>query len=181
MEKNVKRKIILLSGVHGVGKGYYLKNYIRPSGKFEILEASKLISKYKKADDAGYKKVKNVSDNQQVLLRALEEEKRKLRSDIILDGHLCVLNNEGNIECIPDSFIIEASITNIVLLQDEVENIVRKQTERDGLSMPIELVKAVQKAELKQCRILANKYELPYNVINMECSFQQFCKIVNIM
>ncbi len=41
-----EQKIILFSGVHGVGKGYYLKKNFDTSEDFTILEASSLIKRY---------------------------------------------------------------------------------------------------------------------------------------
>lgn len=96
----MEQKIILLSGVHGVGKGYYLKKNFVMSEKFTILEASTLIKRYKEADDAGYKRVKDISNNQDVLLTALLKEQKTVRNNIILDGHLCLLNSNGELECI---------------------------------------------------------------------------------
>ena len=104
----MQKKIILLSGVHGVGKGYFLKEKFENDNRFEILGASSLISKYKKADDAGYKKVQNVSNNQQILLTALSIEKNKINKDIILDGHICMINAEGKVESIPEKFFLDA-------------------------------------------------------------------------
>ena len=106
----MSNKTILLSGAHGVGKGFYLRNTLSKCNAFTILEASKLISQYKKADDAGYKKVIDVSDNQQVLLTALTAEQLKITGTIILDGHLCILNASEEIENIPENFLKKASI-----------------------------------------------------------------------
>ena len=71
--------------------------------------------------------VKDVSDNQKVLLKALIAEKRQIETDIILDGHLCIINKNGDIERIPKEFLIKASVHGIILLQDDVENIIERQ------------------------------------------------------
>lgn len=177
----MKRKIILLSGVHGVGKGYFLSKNFMEEDKFAIFEASELISRYKKADDAGYKKVKDVLNNQKVLLAALKIEQEKTREDIILDGHICMLNADGNIESIPKSFFADASVSGIVLLQDEAENIVKRQAERDGLMLEINVIRAMQEQELKYCKVLFAEYDIPYYIIDHACNYQQFCEIVSRM
>ena len=177
----MQKKIILLSGVHGVGKGYFLKEKFENDNRFEILGASSLISKYKKADDAGYKKVQNVSSNQQILLTALSIEKNKINKDIILDGHICMINAEGNVESIPEEFFLDAEISGIVLLQDDVDNIIQRQAQRDGLVIAEDIVKEMQEEEVKYCEKLFLKYNILYNAIDHSCDYIQFCEIVDRM
>lgn len=177
----MEQKIILLSGVHGVGKGYYLKKNFAMSEKFTILEASTLIKRYKAADDAGYKRVKDISNNQDVLLTALLEEQKTVRNNIILDGHLCLLDSKGELECIPEDFIIKASIDGIILLQDKAEVIVQRQAIRDGKKVSCELVDKMQKEERNYCEMLFSKYNILYSVIDSNCDYNQFCQIVNRM
>jgi len=175
------KKTILLSGAHGVGKGYFLKKKFENDNRFVILGASNLISKYKKADDAGYKKVQNISDNQQILLTALLAEKSKIGKDIILDGHICMINAEGNVESIPENFLIEAEISGIILLQDDIENIIQRQKERDGIVLDKELVRKIQEEEVKYCEYLLIKHNIPYNIIDSTYGYLQFCEIVDRM
>ncbi len=177
----MERKTILLSGVHGVGKGYFIEKNFGDDRRFTVLEASKLISRYKKADDAGYKKVRDVSNNQQILLAALEIERNKIKNDIILDGHICMLNAEGSIESISEDFIKAASIKGIVLLQDEVDSIVERQIRRDGLKLSSDIVKGIQEEEKRKCQNLFSKYKIPYAIIDNTCDYRQFCEIVNEM
>lgn len=175
------KKTILLSGSHGVGKGYFLLKNFEKNNRFTILGASRLISKYKKADDAGHKKVQNVSNNQQILLTAFNVEKRKIKNDIILDGHICMINAEGNIERIPESFFIDAAINGIILLQDDEHNIVKRQVERDGLAFSKDVVRTIQEEEIEYCQHLFSKYNISYNVIDNSCDYLQFCKIADRM
>ena len=177
----MEQKIILLSGVHGVGKGYYLKKNFVMSEKFTILEASTLIKRYKEADDAGYKRVKDISNNQDVLLTALLKEQKTVRNNIILDGHLCLLNSNGELECIPEDFIIKASINGIILLQDKAETIAQRQAIRDGKKISCELIDMMQKEERNYCEMLFSKYNILYSVIDNNCDYNQFCQIVNGM
>lgn len=177
----MSKKTILLSGVHGVGKGYFLKKNFEDDIRFTILGASNLISRYKKADDAGYKKVQDVSNNQQILLTALSTEKYKVNKDIILDGHICMINAEKKVESIPEKFFLDAEINGIILLQDDVDNIIRRQAERDGLALAEDIVKEIQEEEAKYCKHLFLKYNMSYNVIDNSCGYVQFCEIVDRM
>lgn len=175
------RKSILLSGAHGVGKGYFLqKNFVNDI-RFEILGASKIISKYKQPEDAGYKQVKNISNNQDILLKALSIEKSKISKDIILDGHICMINAEGEVESIPENFFVEAEIGGIILLQDDAEYIIQRQKERDGIVLDKEVVRKIQEEEAKYCEYLLRKHNIPYNIIDSTYGYLQFCEIVDRM
>ena len=125
--EGMSKKLILLSGAHGVGKGYWLKRNFENDEKFSVFGASDLIKRYKEPDDAGHKRVKNIAGNQDVLLLALNLERSKTEKDIILDGHLCLVNKNGEVECIPEAFIYKAEVSGIVLLQDSADMIVERQ------------------------------------------------------
>lgn len=177
----IDKKIFLLSGVHGVGKGYFLKNTLEGDSNYTILEASNLIRQYKDAEDAGYKMVKDVTDNQNILLKALIKEKRKIKTDIILDGHLCIINKNGDIERIPEEFLHKASVQGIILLQDDVESIVKRQKLRDGIGLGKQIISKIQEDEVKYCEFLKNELNIPYIVIDGECAYNQFIKELNQM
>lgn len=168
------KKLLLLSGVHGVGKSYFLQNILKDDMRYTILEASILIRQYKDAEDAGYKMVNDVSDNQKVLLEALIKEKKQLKTDIILDGHLCIINKNGDIERIPEEFFIKASVQGIILLQDTVEEIIKRQNLRDGVCLEKQTIFKIQEDEIKYCELLKCKLNVPYTVITEKCTYNQF-------
>ena len=173
------KKLILLSGVHGVGKSYFLNNRFACDDRFEILSASSLIGKFKKADDAGYKKVYDVQNNQQVLLTVLLEEKNRISKDIILDGHICILNETGKVECISEKFFLDAGVNGVILLQDDVNIIVQRQGQRDGLVLDQSIIKEMQEKEKQYCERLFSKYNIGHHVIDDTCDYSKFCKIVD--
>lgn len=177
----IDKKIFLLSGVHGVGKGYFLENILKGDSNYTILEASNLIQQYKDAEDAGYKMVKDVSDNQKVLLKALITEKRRIETDIILDGHLCIINKNGDIERIPVEFLIKASVHGIILLQDDVESIIKRQNLRDGVGLEKQTIAKIQEDEIRYCEFLKSELKVPYIVIAGGCTYNQFIKELNQM
>jgi len=174
-------RMFLLSGVHGVGKGYFVQKNLKDDERFTVLEASQLISMYKKADDAGYKKVKDISDNQQILLSALQSKRKIIKNDIILDGHICMLNSDGSTQSIPEDFIQVAQIHGIILLQDEVERIIERQKSRDGLNLSVDIIREIQEEEKRICQSIFSKYKIPYMIIDNTCEYQQFCEIIKGM
>lgn len=177
----MNKKMILFSGVHGVGKGYFLSKNIPEEGEFSVVEASELISRYKEAEDAGYKKVKDISENQLFLLKALEEERCRIKNNIILDGHLCMINVSGGIECIPEKFIEKALISGIILLQDEAEAVASRLKKRDGFELSVDLIETIQHKEKEYCDFLKKKYNISYAIINNTYNYQQLYEIIRNM
>ncbi len=171
-------KTILFTGVHGVGKGFYLEKNCRDTSRVQVLSASGLIQEYKSAADAGYKKVLDVYANQDVLLKALQQQQVKAKFDIILDGHLCILNAKGGIEKIPEYFFVQGNFEGIILLQDDVRLIAERINSRDGEKINILLLDEIQKLEREYAVHLKETIGLEYEIINPECNGQEFIRII---
>lgn len=167
-------KTILFSGVHGVGKGFFLDKVKENIQDYDIYSASKLIERYQPSTDAGYKKVSNVNNNQDILIKAIKEEKLCNRKDFIIDGHLCIFNAMGDVEPIPEYFLIDAEITGIVLLQDEPRIICNRINQRDSNKISMRNIEKMQGEEQKYARKLQNKFQIDYVIISHECTGEQF-------
>lgn len=177
----MNKGIILLSGVHGVGKGHFIENELKPNTKYKIVAASKLIQKYKEAADAGYKKVVDVALNQALLIEALSEELEQGEEDVILDGHLCIVNKKNEIEEIPTFFFEKLPIKGIILLQEKEHVVLRRQKERDGVGLTLEQITGIQNKEKEYCVLLKNRYRIPYFVIDNKCTYIQVNEMINEM
>ena len=92
-----------------------------------------------------------------------------------------MINAEGKVESIPEKFFLDAEISGIVLLQDDVDNIIQRQAQRDGLVLAKDIVKEIQEEEVKYCEQLFLKYNILYNAIDNSCDYIQFCEIVDRM
>lgn len=167
-------KTFLLSGVHGVGKGFFLNRVKSKIENFALLSASDLIGKYKSAADAGYKKVAHVNKNQDILINALNQEQCSSSQDIILDGHICVFNADGLIERIPKYFFIDGKIDGIIILQDSDEEIYNRIKLRDSKTINIGDITNMQNEEKEYAEILEKELLIKHRVISHECSAQQF-------
>lgn len=171
-------KTILFSGVHGVGKGFFLGKVKENIQHYKVYSASALIEKYKASTDAGYKKVSNVNSNQDTLIRAIKEVKSGSDKDFILDGHMCVFNGEGKVERIPEYFFNEAQITGIVLLQDNPKVICDRINQRDTYKMRIQDIELMQDEEQKYAKEIETKFQIRYVIITHECTGKQFGEIL---
>ncbi len=165
---------ILFSGVHGVGKGFFLDKMNKEIEGYNIYSASALIEKYQASTDAGYKKVSNVKNNQDVLTRAIKEVKLKGENSFILDGHLCIFNSEGNVVRIPESFFYETRIEGIVLLRDHPDVIFDRIKSRDGNEISVQCIQQMQDEEEKYAKELSEKYGIPYIVVTHGCTGDEF-------
>lgn len=169
---------ILFSGVHGVGKGFFLEKVNKEIEGYNIFSASALIEKYQPATDAGYKKVSNVKNNQDVLIEAIKEAKLGEEKNFILDGHLCVFDSEENVVRIPENFFIETQIEGIILLQDEPNVILDRIQKRDANEINLKSIKQMQDEELEYAKELKEKYKISYAIVTHECTEIEFKKVI---
>lgn len=167
-------KAILFSGAHGVGKGFFLDKVKENIQHYDVYSASKLIERYQPSADAGYKKVSSVNNNQDILIKAIKEEKIHNVKDFIIDGHLCIFNRRGDVERIPEYFFVDAQITGIVLLQDEPRIICDRINQRDSIEMSMRDIESMQDEERKYARELQEKFQIEYIIISHECTGEQF-------
>lgn len=121
-----------MSGVHGVGKGYFLDKVRKCIRNFDVYSASQLIEKYHSAAEAGYKRASNISNNQHVLIQAIRNEQIQNTQNLIIDRHICLFNASGLVERIPEYFFSETGIAGIILLQDTSANICDRILQRDS-------------------------------------------------
>lgn len=171
-------KAILLSGVHGVGKGFFLDKIKKYIQSYNIYSASSLIEKFQPSTDAGYKKVSNVNSNQDVLIKAIEQERNRNIKDFILDGHLCIFNAAGDIVRIPEYFFVETHMNGIILLQDSPCTICDRISQRDSKKIDISAIESMQEEEKKYASELQNRFHIDYALISHECTGEQFLEII---
>ena len=141
---------ILLSGVHGVGKGYFIRNKLANIKQLTVISASEIISQYHNAEDAGNKRVKNVGDNQKILLDVLSSYYFSRDEKILLDGHLVILDSDDNIQRIPIAFFDKGMFDTLIILQDDPQKIYDRLYKRDGIhKLEIDLISKIQENEKK--------------------------------
>ena len=139
---------IFLSGVHGVGKGYFIKNKLEGITDLSVISASKIISQFRDSEDAGNKRVRDVEGNQRILLDGLKDYFINRSENILLDGHIVILDSEDCINRIPLSFFEKGMFDTLILLQDEPNCIYDRMFKRDGVhKISIELIAKIQEQE----------------------------------
>lgn len=91
--------MIFVSGIHGMGKIYFC-NIIKDKQGIKNYSASQLIAGRREKSFSADKFVSDINDNQVLLLNAINEL-RQAGEEFILDGHFCLLNEDGVITRIP--------------------------------------------------------------------------------
>lgn len=170
---------IIISGVHGVGKGTFITQIETCDMGVLVLSASKIISNYHNPEDSGYKKVKDVAANQKLLVDEIKKHTDNLMIDYVLDGHISLINAHNQIETIPEDFFVNADIKRIVLIQDEPLMIEKRLKQRDGRSLSVELIRTVQRIELEYSDYLSKKYEIELCVLRDDKSKSEFIKNIS--
>lgn len=153
-----ENKIFFLGGVHGVGKSTFA-NAIADEIFADHLIASDLIKKQKELEQT--KIVSNISSNQELLLKELNEYK-PIKPNILLDGHFCLINKELEIVRLPISLYRELNISKIILLTAEPTIIFNRLNNRDQGSSGISMEKLIelQNSEIEHANYIADNLDI---------------------
>lgn len=154
-------KMILISGIHGVGKTFLCNKIERQLG-IKSFTASELIKKYspniilhsKTMSDAA------IEQNQSILVYAVNTIKNKY-DDFILDGHLCLINNSGIIIRISQKTFVDLNPNMLIILTEDAHVISRQRYERDKIKQPISLINSFQHEEISYGKEIANLLNIP--------------------
>lgn len=162
----------LICGVHGVGKTVFAKKLCKKLS-FEYYLASELIKKMAKHQICDYKKVEQISGNQELLLEALSQIND---TQYILDGHLCLSNTKNEIERISYGTFQAMNIESIYIVVDMPEKIQHRLKNRDNQIWDIGFIASFQKEEFAYAKYLTKKMGIPLKIIYenkevTECSF----------
>lgn len=159
ISQNMLHKIIFVGGVHGVGKTTLCKS-LSLGFHIEHHSASGLISKLKQVHFTS-KLTDNIEGNQDALIVAVGEF---LNYDkyYLIDGHFCLINQDGNVIKIPLSIYTEMAPKAIILLQDNPEDIHRRLIKRDKEKFNVNFLRTFQEAEISYSETIAADLAIPY-------------------
>lgn len=148
--------IIFVGGVHGVGKSTFASMIKSKYSQIESLSCSDII----KWENPTHKKVENVGETQNTLLRNLpyfiDQDK-----NYILDGHFCLLTEHGDIERVPIEVFETMSPSMIVVLKEEPNVICQRLIQRDSHNYSLELITEFQEKEIRYAKEVADTLGVP--------------------
>ena len=182
MFKVVSNNIIFIAGIHGVGKTTLCKN-ISKKLSIQHYSASELIRKLNSDKIRKDKIVKDVQNNQNVLLEAINKYLNN-NQYYLLDGHFCLINRETEIEKVSIDVFKSIPIKEIIVLADEVENIAKKLTNRDTQEYSIDFIDKFQKKEITYAKFVAKQIGVGCNIFNLsydnEKILEYISEVINI-
>lgn len=149
--------VVFVGGVHGVGKTTACESAAR-TARCRCFSASSLIREQKAAAiPVEGKAVADVHLNQELLIKGVKKVCVEHPGLILLDGHFVLRTGSGEIEAIPVAVFQELQIERIVCFRDDPAAIAARLQARDGKSESIDDVAELQKSELAQAAVVANR------------------------
>lgn len=170
--------MIFVSGIHGAGKTYFC-NIIKEKLGIKNYSASQLIAERRKKDFSADKHVSDINDNQILLLDAINEL-RMAGEEFILDGHFCLLNEEGVITRIPMETYSLLKPDTMILLLEEPKIIVERRFQRDGIQQDECAIIDFQEAEKVYAAEIAERLNIPLEISKGVSDLDRIMEIIKI-
>lgn len=150
----MQKQIIFIGGIHGVGKTT-ITNKLTELLDIKAYVCGDLI---KKMDahilNKNSKNVKNISSTQNLLLEGIDKIVKE--TNIILDGHFCLLNKAGNIGKIPVYVFEQLNIRTLIVVYRDANEIINSLLKRDDKQYNYHEINLFQETEISYASELAN-------------------------
>lgn len=168
--------MIFVSGIHGVGKTYFC-NMIKEKLGIKNYSASQLIAGRREKSFSADKFVSDIDDNQVLLLDAINEL-RQIDEEFILDGHFCLLNEDGVITRIPMKTYSLLKPDAMILLLENPKIIAERRLQRDGIQQDMRIIIDFQEAEKAYATEIAEQLNIPLEVSNGASDLGRIVEII---
>lgn len=167
----MERNIIFVGGIHGVGKSTFCNKLLENSNKNIVHQScSNLLRLYKDLEYKENKSVKNIEENQEILLEAIEKFMND--SDIyILDGHFCLINSKNEITNVPIGLFEKLRPKLIIILKINAKIICNRLKIRDKKEYSLEFIKEFQEKEIKRARYISENLNIKLKEIDLNLPY----------
>lgn len=157
------RNIIFIGGIHGSGKGKICEEI---TSKFNLihLTASEVL-KWNELSNQNEKQVKDINYTQNRLIDNLNKIINK-NNNYLLDGHYCLLNENGIPVKIPIKTFEDINPIKLILIIANPEVIRERLENRDKKNYDINLIEEFQNLEIEFCKEISIYLEAPLHIIN---------------
>lgn len=157
------KKIIFIGGIHGVGKGTFVDAVRAKCPSVEGLSCSTIL----KWKNPAHKEVENVEENQNGLLANLPYF-IDMDKEYLLDGHFCLLTENGAIERVPLNVFETINPDMILLIEEKPTIICQRLQQRDSVLYSIELLNSFLQEERNYAKEVAEALGIPIKICNSE-------------
>jgi len=161
---NKDSNILFFAGIHGVGKST-IGNKLQKDINIAMFSASQLIKEGKGKINEN-KKVKNIDDNQRILLEQLKA--KSTLGLFILDGHFSLIDKHGVIQEIPLNIFKQINPREIILLEADAKLIHDRLYARDNVKHDISVIQDMLKKERLHALFVAKELKIPIKIITGE-------------
>jgi predicted transcriptional regulator/adenylate kinase len=152
-----------LGGVHGSGKSTLSERVISSFG-FHCVSASSLIREGRMELSLD-KTVSDVQENQKVLLAGLEKIQKNY-THLLIDGHFCLLKEDGAIEDIPINVFEDINPEILILAHPSVEVLEERLKKRpDPINPKVSIPEFLQR-ELAHAQKVAHRLSIKLHIID---------------
>ncbi len=172
---------IFIAGVYGTGKST-ICSALAERLHIPAFSASDLISVIN-GEQYGANKAVVDKDNNQVLLATRVQKLNSKNRQIILAGHFCIFDARYDVEVLPESVYPALNITQIVLLEAEVQNIISNLRHRNGKDYSEKSVTALIEKEREQSERTSKQlkcpryiYKMTFSDRDLNCVASLFCR-----
>jgi adenylate kinase len=154
--------VFFVGGVHGAGKSTLCQQL---SGPLEArhVTASELIRYVPEPDDPTRRAVADVKGNQGRLIAALEAL-RQNDIDLILDGHFCVLDQDGRIVPIPLETFKEIDPVALLLVEARPVEIRARLAKRGAKPYEVDLITELLTEERYHAQRTSSTLNIPLKI-----------------
>lgn len=156
---------IFVAGTYGVGKST-LCTKLSKLLKIPDFSAGDLISVVN-GESYGANKVVSDKDANQNILALQVRQLLKTNPNIILVGHFCIFNANGNVDYLPNSVFYDLGIEAILLLEAPISKIVRNLSIRDKKDYSEKQILLLQKAEAQKAKEIAKSINCKFFIHHM--------------
>nr|WP_129732327.1 ATP-binding protein [Parabacteroides goldsteinii] len=171
--------IILLGGIHGVGKTT-TGEYIAEQTGLKFISAGEILINSTIVKENTGKGVSNIEDIQDLLILRLRDIIRP-GAFYLLDGHFCLIDESGQIRKVPLNIFQEISPIAIIILKDAPSNIKEKIKNRNGLDFTTGFLDTMQREEESYGLEISSLLGISCYITNLAESAELISTIKNII
>ena len=154
-----------LAGIYGVGKNT-IGEKLSAELDIPFYSAGDLISKVNGEQYGATKVVTDKEKNQDILAASVSACLEKTPS-LLLAGHFCIVNREGGVEALPEDVFEKLQIEKIILLEADVETIIKHLGQRDAKLYSDCIVRSLASTERMLATRTAQKLGCPLCIHQM--------------
>ena len=158
--------VIFVAGIHVVGKSTACEktSHTKSIPYFSVgalikAEEEVAISKRGKA-------VADIKGNQGLLTQAVDKTLNNVTGNILLDGHLTLINPNKEISKLDISVFQSLHLKHLVVFRDDPTEILKRITKRDQDTYSLDFITLHQDKELEHVEFIAKNLQIPLTILN---------------